>query len=271
MHACSVIIFTALPRSLAALGSAASEQACILLPDGGMRHHPSHRVPKRTRLVVCCAAAQSALLCALCCSGCASHRLSQPVGRSLHPTVAPSRSVPTKQAAAASTTPATGAISQSPRGFTACSLPDEPATALLFSSDSAALRPRSVRLLDHLANCLLRGDLIGATVEVRAYSDNRGSNEYNMELATRRAETVQTFLTRRGVPSEQIDLAPLGERRAGGTGPESWQYDRRVEVSLAAAPKGQSVRRVDQLAARRTATPEETPVCNCCPREANSL
>lgn len=119
-----------------------------------------------------------------------------------------------------------------PRRFSSCRLPNEPANALLFSTDSRALRPRGQKIVDDLAACMLTGALRNETLVVRGYTDPRGSQAYNEELAVDRAATVRRHLVRRGVSPHRVRLAPVGEVMARGYGPESWQLDRRVEITI---------------------------------------
>lgn len=121
-----------------------------------------------------------------------------------------------------------------PEGFRMCELPQHATDALLFSTDSKAFRPRGKKLMDQLAFCLLKGPLTGKAIAVRGYADPRGSDEYNMDLSEDRAATVRRYLVRRGVDPERVSLVPVGEERARGYGPESWQLDRRVEIRLLA-------------------------------------
>jgi hypothetical protein len=56
--------------------------------------------------------------------------------------------------------------------------------------------------------------------------------------ALERARPVQRYLIRRGVPPERIQRASRGARQALGEAPESWLYDRRVEIRLLPEPEG---------------------------------
>lgn len=174
-------------------------------------------------------------------------QLKQPVGSSrLRPRPAmdapsvlrtadePSRAEPQPRATGAEVDLETRDRHLPPNGFSLCELPQHASDALLFSSDSKALRPRGKELMDQLAFCLLKGPLTGEAIAVRGYADPRGSDEYNMELSEDRAATVRRYLIRRGVDPERVVLVPVGEERARGYGPESWQLDRRVEIRLLA-------------------------------------
>ncbi len=180
-----------------------------------------------------------ALCVALSMAACKSEQvpLKQPVGVS-GPRLAPS---PGEDDEASSPVDSTAPRAQSepdvrnsstPRRSSSCPLPAEPVSAILFSTDGRALRPRGEELVEDLAMCMLRGPLWDETVVVRGYTDPRGSEDYNVALATERARTVKRQLVRYGVHPDRVRLWPVGERRARGYGPESWQLDRRVEISV---------------------------------------
>jgi OOP family OmpA-OmpF porin len=66
-----------------------------------------------------------------------------------------------------------------------------------FASNSAELIPESDTALDvQVRQFQQHPDLV---IEVRGYTDNRGSAEYNLRLSQRRAETVMNYLQAHGV------------------------------------------------------------------------
>lgn len=213
-------------------------------------HSLQFRLMRRdASLTVDCTLGRALYTCALAlsmvaCSG-EQTQLNQPVGSSPIRTHAPEDAPPVGQleeepsrAEPQATATATDEDLERqekhvlPKGFGLCELPKHATDALLFSTDSKALRPRGKKLMDQLAFCLLKGPLTGETIAVRGYADPRGNDEYNMELSEDRAATVRRYLIRRGVAPERVVLVPIGEERARGYGPESWQLDRRVEIRL---------------------------------------
>lgn len=117
-----------------------------------------------------------------------------------------------------------------------CNLPNTPAKALLFASDDANLRSRATQILDDLVACMKAGLLGERRLEIIGYADPRGSVEYNRELALERAESVRRYLLRRGVDASRLSIGSQGESIARGEGPETWMFDRRVEIRLATQP-----------------------------------
>jgi peptidoglycan-associated lipoprotein len=73
-----------------------------------------------------------------------------------------------------------------------------------------------------------------ATVRVRleGHTDERGSREYNIGLAERRAQTVRRALALQGVQEGQIATVSYGEERpaASGSDENAWSKNRRVEI-----------------------------------------
>ena len=62
----------------------------------------------------------------------------------------------------------------------------------LFEYDSAALRPDAVEQLQKVATLIKRNPK--ATFTLEGYTDSYGSQEYNIDLSWRRAESVKTYL-----------------------------------------------------------------------------
>jgi peptidoglycan-associated lipoprotein len=73
-----------------------------------------------------------------------------------------------------------------------------------------------------------------ASVRVRleGHTDERGSREYNIGLAERRAQTVRRALSLQGVQDAQITTVSYGEERpaAAGSDENAYSKNRRVEI-----------------------------------------
>jgi peptidoglycan-associated lipoprotein len=73
-----------------------------------------------------------------------------------------------------------------------------------------------------------------ATVRVRleGHTDERGSREYNIGLAERRAQTVRRALALQGVQEAQVTTVSYGEERpaAAGSDENAYSRNRRVEI-----------------------------------------
>ena len=72
-------------------------------------------------------------------------------------------------------------------------------------------------------------------VTVEGHTDERGSEEYNLALGERRANSVRRYLVDLGVPSSRLAVVSFGESkpRAMGHDESAWRYNRRVEFTVA--------------------------------------
>jgi pilus biogenesis lipoprotein CpaD len=72
------------------------------------------------------------------------------------------------------------------------------------------------------------------TIRLEGHADERATDLYNVELAGRRNESVNAFLRAQGLVDLTVTSSAFGEAvpAVAGTGPESWQQNRRVELVL---------------------------------------
>ena len=72
-------------------------------------------------------------------------------------------------------------------------------------------------------------------VTIEGNTDERGSEEYNLALGERRANSVRQYLQDLGVPASRLAVVSFGESkpRAMGHDESAWRYNRRVEFSVA--------------------------------------
>jgi outer membrane protein OmpA-like peptidoglycan-associated protein len=100
---------------------------------------------------------------------------------------------------------------------------------ILFETDSAEVAPDFYEFLGYPLFFMMNN--AEATVTVVARTDATGPADYNMTLATRRAEAVRDFWLENGANPDQIFLDPRGEEEAEeGADPEQAQLDRRAEL-----------------------------------------
>jgi peptidoglycan-associated lipoprotein len=102
-----------------------------------------------------------------------------------------------------------------------------------FGFDAAELTPEDRDILQQVAQCLVKGPLEGRSVQLVGRADPRGTDEYNLGLGTRRAESVRQYLQRLGVPATRLAPTTRGDLDASGVDETSWQRDRRVDLKLA--------------------------------------
>lgn len=102
-----------------------------------------------------------------------------------------------------------------------------------FDFDRFELLPEDRDVLDQVASCLTTGPLRGRTVQLVGRADPRGTEEYNLGLGTRRAESVLQYLQHLGVSPGQLSQTTRGALDATGTDEAGWREDRRVDLRLA--------------------------------------
>ena len=104
---------------------------------------------------------------------------------------------------------------------------------VLFDFDSDRLRPDAAAALDEVA-ALIR-TARPATVRIVGHTDSVGAEEYNQDLALRRARSVERWLeSRAGVPLPQaaVDRRREAEPVANNAVPDGRAQNRRVEILL---------------------------------------
>jgi outer membrane protein OmpA-like peptidoglycan-associated protein len=107
-------------------------------------------------------------------------------------------------------------------------------TDLLFDYDSANLRPGATASLQKLGKLIQRNPQ--AVFRVEGHTDSFGSEEYNMDLSQRRAETVKEWLVvNMGIDTARIQAQGFGKTRLivpGDRSVEEQQLNRRVEIII---------------------------------------
>lgn len=101
-----------------------------------------------------------------------------------------------------------------------------------FGYNQDHLLPQDRDVLEKVATCVTTGPLKGRKLELVGRADPRGTDEYNLGLGTRRANTVIEFLRRLGVRPDQLAGTTRGDLDAAGGDERGWQVDRRVDVVL---------------------------------------
>jgi len=99
---------------------------------------------------------------------------------------------------------------------------------IYFDFDQDVIRPDGRDVLMNHASRLKSG---GRAV-LEGHADERGTREYNMALAERRAKAVRDFLVIQGVNSSQLEVVSYGEERPADSASNetAWAKNRRVEI-----------------------------------------
>lgn len=107
-----------------------------------------------------------------------------------------------------------------------------------FDTNSTELRPGLYNEINRVAAVL--NQYPDTLISVEGHTDSVGSDEYNMDLSRRRAQTVKNLLVMRDVAENRIETIGFGKTMpvAGNETEAGRQKNRRVEIRI--APKTQS-------------------------------
>lgn len=107
---------------------------------------------------------------------------------------------------------------------------------IYFDFDQYDIKEDSKPILKEVASILLKNNKIKVIVE--GHCDERGTNEYNLALGEKRANSVKQYLIAMGIPSNRISTVSYGEERplCSDQTEECWAKNRRahfvfIEVS----------------------------------------
>jgi len=101
-----------------------------------------------------------------------------------------------------------------------------------FDFNKATIRPVSFALLDDVARAMKDNPTIA--VEVQGHTDSVGDDNYNLKLSQRRAESVRTYLVRKGIDAARMVPKGYGENVpiADNRTKEGRDQNRRVEFVI---------------------------------------
>jgi len=99
-----------------------------------------------------------------------------------------------------------------------------------FEFDKSSLTSEAERQLSTLADCIKKAR---SRVTLEGHADERGTEEYNLQLSNRRAASVKKYLSDLGVTSGNLDTVGFGANRPASQGHNeaAWAANRRVEFN----------------------------------------
>jgi outer membrane protein OmpA-like peptidoglycan-associated protein len=108
-----------------------------------------------------------------------------------------------------------------------------------FDTNSTEVRPGLYSEINRVAGIL--NQYPNTLIRVEGHTDSIGSDEYNLNLSRRRANTVKTLLVQRGVAPGRIEVIGYGKTMPVATnGSEAGrQMNRRVEIKIAPQTQAQ--------------------------------
>ena len=98
---------------------------------------------------------------------------------------------------------------------------------VFFDYDQVTLKPEARRTLDRQAEWLARDPNVRLSIE--GHADERGTREYNLALAERRAKSVKDYLASKGINASRLSSISYGKERpvALGSNELAWSQNRR--------------------------------------------
>lgn len=101
---------------------------------------------------------------------------------------------------------------------------------IYFEFDSSSIAAEYEEVLKHHGKYLALNS--SATMRIEGHTDERGSREYNIALADRRAQSVKRLLLFQGASSNQVVVISYGEEKPAALGHDeaAWQLNRRAEL-----------------------------------------
>ena len=101
-----------------------------------------------------------------------------------------------------------------------------------FDFDKANIKPEYRDILNRIAGILMT--LKGYTIAVYGYTDDIGTQTYNLQLSQRRAEAVRDFLMETGISSTIMSTKGFGKSdpRVPGDSEQARAANRRVEIGI---------------------------------------
>ena len=98
---------------------------------------------------------------------------------------------------------------------------------VFYDFDRSDLRPEARTTVEALA--VWMNTYLAATIAVEGHADERGTREYNLALAERRANSVRDYLVALGIGTNRLSTISYGKERPAvlGSNEESWAQNRR--------------------------------------------
>jgi outer membrane protein OmpA-like peptidoglycan-associated protein len=105
-------------------------------------------------------------------------------------------------------------------------------TEVMFRTEESAITAATEERLAKLVALIVPVE--GAVIRLEGHTDVRGTDRYNDELATARADSVRDALMRAGMPPERILVSAAGkaDSKAADNDADGMALDRRVKMSV---------------------------------------
>ena len=114
------------------------------------------------------------------------------------------------------------------------------AVVVFFAFDEATLTKDATDKLSVVADILNRHTELD--VKIEGNTDERGTAQYNLALGQKRAESVKSYLSKRGVKAEQIKAVSFGAEKPADPAhnEDAFSKNRRADVAATVDPKAEA-------------------------------
>lgn len=125
-----------------------------------------------------------------------------------------------------------GSLQQMREGQSTKTPPSSPLGDIFFDFDRSDLRADARDILRKNAEWLKNNPSV--RVEIEGHCDDRGTNEYNLALGAKRAQSARDYLATLGIPGDRLSTISYGEeipacREAGDS---CWEQNRRARFVI---------------------------------------
>ncbi len=105
---------------------------------------------------------------------------------------------------------------------------------IYFDLDQETIRADGQAVLDRKAAIMLANAAL--RIKISGHADDRGSDEYNLVLGSKRATSAKRYLEAKGIDGSRIETVSFGEERPAdnASGEAAWAKNRRDEFELTA-------------------------------------
>src|SRR4030042_5369899 len=105
---------------------------------------------------------------------------------------------------------------------------------IFFDFDKYDTRPADTEILK--GNSALLKKFPNLKIQIEGHCDERGTNEYNLALGERRANSTKKYLSPLGITSDRVSTISYGEEKAldPGHNEEAWTKNRRANFLITA-------------------------------------
>ena len=103
---------------------------------------------------------------------------------------------------------------------------------VLFDFDKSTIKPEAASILDRLV--VFMNENKDKKVNLSGHTDSIGTEAYNQKLSERRAASVKSYLTKKGIDASRVSAQGFGETKpiADNKTKEGRAKNRRVEIKV---------------------------------------